>query len=137
MVLSDAAQLMIGLAFISIPTIEFGGRFLLSQLGNPNSVITSAEQAAYFRAGHAHAGVLVILAIVGQIAADSIAVSSVIEWGIRILLFAAPILMSAGFFLGAPTGKSKRPGRLISILYGGALCLAVGTIGLGGALIFT
>ena len=59
--MSDAARWMIAIAFISLPSIAFGGYFLLSilkrQVGTEN--ITS-EQRDYFRAGHAHAGVLVL-----------------------------------------------------------------------------
>jgi hypothetical protein len=66
--MSDAARWMIAFAFISLPSIAFGGYFLLSILkrhvGTEN---ITAEQRDYFRAGHAHAGVLVLLAIVAQL----------------------------------------------------------------------
>ena len=56
--MSDAARWMIAFAFISLPSIAFGGYFLLSilkrQVGTEN---ITAEQRDYFRAGHAHAGV--------------------------------------------------------------------------------
>ena len=56
--MSDAARWMIAFAFISLPTIAFGGYFLLSilkrQTGTEN---VTSEQRDYFRAGHAHAGV--------------------------------------------------------------------------------
>jgi len=96
--MSDAARWMIAFAFISLPTIAFGGYFLLSilkrQVGTEN---ITPEQRDYFRAGHAHAGVLVLLAIVGQMVLDESRFSESITWALRIGLFAAPLLISGGF----------------------------------------
>ena len=63
--MSDETRVMVALAFISLPTIAFGGYFLLSILRRAAGTegITSVQRD-YFRAGHAHAGVLVLLAIV-------------------------------------------------------------------------
>ncbi len=132
--ISPEARIMIGILIITLPTIEFGGTFLLSQL-RKSTVIKSDKMAAYFRAGHAHAGVLVILAIIAQLMIDVIAAGTPIMWGLRIGFAAAPILISAGFFGGAPVqGDEPRP--LIRLVYIGALILAVSAIGLGLALIF-
>ena len=89
--MSDAARWMIAFAFISLPTIAFGGYFLLSilkrQAGTEN---VTSEQRDYFRAGHAHAGVLVLLAIMGQLVLDESRFSESITWALRIGLVAAP-----------------------------------------------
>ena len=83
--MSDAARWMIAFAFISLPSIAFGGYFLLSilklQVGTEN---ITTEQRDYFRAGHAHAGVLVLLAIVAQLILDSSRFSDSITWALRI-----------------------------------------------------
>ena len=101
--MSDAARWMIAFAFISLPTIAFGGYFLLSilkrQAGTEN---VTSEQRDYFRAGHAHAGVLVLLAIVGQLVLDESRFSESITWALRIGLVAAPLLISGGFFVCDP-----------------------------------
>ena len=52
----------------------------------------------FFRAGHAHAGVIVILSLVCQILADSAFLSSPLVWLVRIGVPLAAILISAGFF---------------------------------------
>jgi len=134
--MSDAARLMIGLSFITIPTIAFGGYFLLSilrrQVGREN--ITS-DQMDYFRAGHAHAGVLVTLNLVGQVALDAARLGDSLTWILRVLLVAAPILISAGFFGGAPRTAGGSAGPLIRLTIIGAVILSIATIGVGVGLL--
>jgi len=134
--MSDAARWMIAFAFISLPTIAFGGYFLLSilkrQVGTEK---ITPEQRDYFRAGHAHAGVLVLLAIVGQIVLDNSRFDESITWALRIGLFAAPLLISGGFFGGAPRKEGGTTTPLIKLVSIGAIVLAVSTIGVGISLV--
>lgn len=127
---------MIALAFISLPTIAFGGYFLLSilkrQSGTEN---VTSEQRDYFRAGHAHAGVLVLLAIVGQLVLDYSRFNESITWVLRIGLFVAPMLISGGFFGGAPRKAGAPTTPLIKLIPVGAIVLALSTIGVGGGLL--
>ncbi len=134
MELSNEARLMIGLMILSVPTIEFGGYFLLSQMGR-GTIIKNELQRAYFRAGHAHAGVLVILGLIGQLVIDSSSLTGALEWAVRIGLVAAPILVSAGFFGGAPS-EGEKPKALIRLVPTGAVILAVSLVALGLALLF-
>ena len=136
--MSDAARWMIAFAFISLPTIAFGGYFLLTilkrQTGTEN---VTSEQRDYFRAGHAHAGVLVLLAIVGQIVLDESRFSESITWALRIGLFAAPLLISGGFFGGAPRTAGGSTTPLIKLIPLGAIVLGLSTIGVGVSLLFS
>ena len=134
--MSDAARWMIALAFISLPTIAFGGYFLLSVLRRQAGTekITS-EQRDYFRAGHAHAGVLVLLAIIGQIILDQSRFGESATWGLRIGLFVSPLLISGGFFGGAPRTAGGSTTALIKLIPLGAIILGVSTIGLGVSLL--
>jgi len=84
MTLSHPARLMAGLTLITVPTIVYGGLTLLQQ--------------ALFRAGHAHAGVLVILSLVLQVLLDSATLPERVRWGARVLAVAGAILVSGGFF---------------------------------------
>jgi hypothetical protein len=47
----------------------------------------------------------------------------------------SPILISAGFFGAAPR-EGSQPGRLIVLIYAGALLLAISLIALGLGLLF-
>ncbi|HEX6509866.1 MAG TPA: hypothetical protein VF221_19750 [Chloroflexota bacterium] len=69
MVLSSPSRITVGLLLLTIVGIEYASWFLLQIVrgGQP----ATAFQKAFFRAGHAHAGVLVTLALVGQILVDA------------------------------------------------------------------
>ena len=57
------ARLMSGIILITVPTIQYGGYFLLTSLMNKGSgYMENSLRQNFFRAGHAHAGVIVILA---------------------------------------------------------------------------
>jgi hypothetical protein len=92
---------------------------------------TTPFQQAFFRAGHAHAGVLVILALVGQILADAAQMSGLLAILARDGIWAAAILMPAGFFLSAAGKGVTTPNRFIVLLYTGFVALAVGVVSLG------
>jgi hypothetical protein len=65
------ARLMSGIILITVPTIQYGGYFLLTSLMNKGSgYMENPLRQNFFRAGHAHAGVIVILSLVCQRLAD-------------------------------------------------------------------
>ncbi|WP_143309278.1 hypothetical protein [Chitinophaga vietnamensis] len=71
--MSPDCKLMCGITLITVPTIEFGGHFLLRVLsGRMPSLSLTPFQRAMFRAGHAHAGVIVILSLICQALADEV-----------------------------------------------------------------
>ena len=136
--MSDATRWMLAFAFISLPTIAFGGHFLLSilkkQAGREN---ISTIQREYFKAGHAHAGVLVTLAIIGQIVLDYSIFNGTLVWAMRIGLFVASLLISGGFFGGAPKTPQAQPGVLVKLIPIGAVVMSLSTLGVGLSLLFT
>jgi hypothetical protein len=134
--ISPEARNVIGIILITIPTIAFGGYFLLTLLRRWSNAPASEVQIAYYRAGHAHAGVLVILGIIAQILLDVPALDGTIRALLRAGFFLPPILISAGFFLGAPAKDSTTPRPLVMLIYIGAIILAISTLGLGAVLVF-
>jgi hypothetical protein len=129
------ARLMIGITLLTIPTIQYGGYFLLRFFAGLLPGQTPAGlQTMFFRAGHAHAGVIVILSLVCQIAVQYAALSSGLQWSVRIAVPLAAILISAGFFLSVAF-TPDRPNGFINLLYAGAIALAYGVITLGIGLI--
>ena len=67
-------------------------------------------QKSMFRAGHAHAGVLVILSLVCQLLADHATLSSGWLWFIRIGIPSSALLISGGFFFPGH-GKRNNPAQ--------------------------
>lgn len=88
-------------------------------------------QKAFARAGHAHAGMLVTLALVCLILADAAKLSGVLALFGRNGIWVAAILIPAGFFFSSAGKATTEPNRLIVLLYGGAASLALGVTSLG------
>jgi hypothetical protein len=132
--MSPDTRLMFGLSLILVPTIVYGGLTVLGVvtnrlMGSPGPPNLTATQVAFYRAGHAHAGVLTLLAMLLQIAVDYAAIPSVLVWPVRVGALAASILVSGGFFAVA----HQRSLRIV--LYTGAVLVAATTLTVGVGLI--
>jgi hypothetical protein len=133
--MSHASKLPAGILFVLVPTIEYGGTFLLSLVSKrAPGYLDNPVRQALFRAGHAHAGVLVILALVGLLWVDQTSLSEAGKAVARWTLFAAPLLVSAGFFFSVLPAQADRPNG-IALVYIGAAALAVGVVLLGKGLL--
>jgi hypothetical protein len=129
------ARLMSGILLLTVPTIQYGGYFLLRLFsGQMPAIQPSPLQTSFFRAGHAHAGVLVILSLICQILVEHAALGPQLAWLVRIGVPFAAILIPLGFFLSV-TFTPDRPNQWIWSLYAGALVLAVSVVLLGVGLI--
>src|SRR5919109_2547605 len=107
--LSSNSRSTAGVLLLTIVAIEYGGWFMLRVVRGRQP--TTPFQQAFFRAGHAHAGVLVTLALVGQILADAARLSGPLALLARNGIWAAAILMSAGFFFAATGRDLTAPNR--------------------------
>ena len=131
--LSAEARLTAGILLLTIVAVEFGGTYMLRLVRG--SVVVTPFQLAFARAGHAHAGVLVILGLVVQPFADAAGLSGVAGWAARSAIPLAAILMSAGFFLSSMGAGRTGPNGMILLVYAGAVALAVGSLSLGVGLL--
>ena len=84
-----------------------------------------------WRAGHAHAGVLLVLALVSLRYVDEANLPDRLKPAARTLIPIAAILMPAGFFLSMISPRALAPNGLIALTYIGAVVLAVGVLVLG------
>ena len=92
-------------------------------------------QRSMFRAGHAHAGVLVILSLIAEILIDHASLGNGIILLVRIGFPLAAILVSGGFFASAIGKGAHSPNSLIAILYTGLTVLIVSVLVLGIGLV--
>ncbi|UUT35848.1 hypothetical protein [Microbacterium elymi] len=114
--------IVVGVTVLTVIGIESGGVFLLRVVSR--GLEFNALQKSFFRAGHAHAGVLVILGIVCLLLQAAAGVTGGWEWaGVGVL--AAALLVPGGFFLSVLGSDPKRPGRAIALLWTGVAVLAV------------
>src|SRR3989337_1215303 len=121
LMLSSDSRTTAGILLLTIVAVEYGGLFMLRVVRGGRAA--TDFQRAFFRAGHAHAGILVILALVTQILVDSADMSGLLAALARNGIWAAAILMPAGFFLSAAGGGATSPNRLVPLLYTRVACL--------------
>ncbi len=129
MELSDASRVLAGILLISLVTVESGGA-LMFKVVTGRQEATSLQQS-FFRAGHAHAGVFLILGLVAQILVDATTLTGVAEWVARSFVPAAALLLPGGFFLSAAGRGATAPNRLVVLIPVGAVVLAIGLLTLG------
>ncbi|CRK60829.1 hypothetical protein [Alloactinosynnema sp. L-07] len=128
--LTDASRVIAGLILLTIVGIEFGGWYLM-RIVRGKEKLTDFQQR-FARAGHAHAGVLVTLALVCLVLADAAGLTGALGWLARIAVPLAALLISGGFFFSSMgRGEVVRPNKLIALIWTGALSLAVGVVSIG------
>jgi hypothetical protein len=89
----------------------------------------------FFRAGHAHAGVIVLLSLVCQMLADSATLPISLLWFVRIAVPFAAVLVSAGFFFSVLPPTATQTNGAVSLIYIGAVVPAVAVVSLGIGLV--
>lgn len=129
MELSDATQTTAGILLLALVTVESGGAYLLRVVRGSSPA--TPFQESFARAGHAHAGVLLVLGLVGLLYADAAGLDGPAWWLARSGVPVAALLMSAGFFLSSAGRGVTRPNRLVVLVYLGAVSLAAGLVALG------
>ena len=132
--MSPEARVFCGLTLILVPTIIYGGLTVLGVItgeryGAPAPPDLTPMQVTFYRAGHAHAGVLVLLALFLQIAVDHVSLPFSLVRPLRVAALAGPLLVSGGFF-----GLAHFPPIRV-LLYLGAVVLAATTVTVGVGLI--
>ncbi len=130
--LSREARVFCGVTLIAVPTIMYGGVTLLGILTkgaaglNPGLVLDET-QWALFRAGHAHAGVWVILSLILQVLLDATTLSHGSRLLARICAPAGAVSLSGAFFGLAFVSAF----RVLLYLGAGSMAIAVVLTGIG------
>ncbi len=132
--LSAAATSTAGILLLSLLAVEWGGAFLLKVVRG--GVEATEVQQRLYRAGHAHAGVLISLGLLTVLLTEATDLTGGAAAVARSGVPMAAILMSGGFFLAAAGRGRTEPRRAGLVLVGaGALALAAGVGTLGVALL--
>ena len=131
--MSDETRILAGILLLSLVTVETGGLYLVRLWRSSEG--RTEFQIAFARAGHAHAGVLLVLSLVALLYADTADLSGVWNWLARTGVPVAAILMPAGFFAASMGAGRTRPNRLVAVVFAGAVMLAVGLASLGVGLL--
>ena len=129
--MSPQSRLVAGIVLITIPTVEIGGASILSLLIADPTYAQNDLRQDLWRAGHAHAGVWLVLSLVALRYVDEATLSEGMRWVVRVAFPVAAVLMALGFFLSVLSPKAERPNGLINLIYLAALLLAAGVVTLG------
>lgn len=126
-----------GVLMIVFPTVVYGGVSILS--------LWITRRAPYYRdnplrqrlwaAGHAHAGVLLILSLAALVLVDHASLGDGWKQLVRSSFPASAILLPAAYFLSVLGPNAEEPNRLINLAYLGAVLLAAGMLTLGVGLL--
>ena len=134
--MTPEARTISGITLITVPSIQYGGYFLLKSLMDRNSrYMDNPLRQNFFRAGHAHAGVIVLLSLGCQMLADAASLPSSLLWLVRLGVPAAAIFLPLGFFLSMPSPNATAPNRAVWLVYLGSLLLAMSVLTLGVGLL--
>jgi hypothetical protein len=129
--MSWESRRMAGIVLVILPTVIFGGvRILTFLIGNDEYMANPLRQDLW-RAGHAHAGVLLILSLVLLRYVDEANLSDPLRSFARIAFPAAAVLLPAAFFLSVVSPDATEPNALIYLAFVGAVVLVAGLLVLG------
>src|SRR3954465_10938590 len=112
--LTDAARTTAGIVALTVVAVESAGAFMLRvQSGREPA---TDFQKSFYRAGHAHAGVLVTLGLVCLLLGEATSLTGFWRWVAQTGVLLAAIVMPAGFFFSAMGRGREAPNRAVALL---------------------
>jgi hypothetical protein len=134
--MSRESRMFAGVLLVVLPSVMYGGLALLSALtsGVPGYADNPLRHDLW-RAGHAHAGVYIVLSLVMLRYVDDAELSPPWKWVARTGAPIAAILIPAAFFLSVASPAGTHPNGLINLAYVGGVFLAAAVLTLGSGLI--
>lgn len=126
--MSRASRRLAGVLLIILPTVMIGGVSILTLLIRDSAYMQNPLRQDLWRAGHAHAGVLLILTLLALRYVDEATLSHSMRWFVRLSLPSAAILLPVAFFFSVLTPDATAPNGFIYLAYIGAVVLAAGVL---------
>jgi hypothetical protein len=134
--LSQESRRLAGILLVILPTVLYGGVSLLIFLIDRSSgYMDNPLRQNLFRAGHAHAGVLLVLSLVALRYVDEAMLSKGWKRYVRSSIPSAAIFLPAGFFFSVLSPHATAPNGFIYLAFAGAVILAMGLLALGVGLL--
>lgn len=133
--MSPKSRRSAGILLVIFPTAIFGGVSLLRMLIDDPAYQANELRQDLWRAGHAHAGVLLVLSLVTLRYVDETNLAERWREFVRAAIPSAAILLPAAFFLSVLSPDATEPNFLINLAYLGAILLVAGLITLGVGLL--
>jgi hypothetical protein len=124
-----------GILIVIIPTVIYSGVSIRGFLVHDPAYMQNPLRQNLFRAGHAHAGVLLILSLVSYLYVDDATLSPLWKSIVKSCIPAAAIFLPAVFFFSVLNADATKPNGLINLAYVGVALLVTGLLTLGIGLI--
>jgi hypothetical protein len=122
------------ITWLALPTVMYGGYALLGMLTRGG---LSPFKQTFFRAGHAHAGVLLLLALLYHIYIEQTTLSATLKLVAGLLLIVGILAQSGGFFLHMAIGKPDQRSAGTTMTITGAVLIAAAILVLVYGVIIT
>src|SRR3712207_8549729 len=122
--MSPQSRLVAGIVLIVVPTVEIGGASILTLLIADPAYAQNDLRQDLWRAGHAHAGVWLVLSLVALRYVDEATLSEGMRWVVRLSFPAAAVLMALAFFLSVLSPEATEPNAMIYLAYVAGAVLA-------------
>lgn len=136
--MAHESRRLAGIILILVPAVAFGGASLLSMIvGQAPGYLDNPVRQDLWRAGHAHAGVMLILSLVLLRYVDETALRGGWLWLARHGAPIAAIFMPLGFFLSVLSPEATEPNALIGLVAVGGLFLVGAVLATGIGLVRT
>jgi drug/metabolite transporter superfamily protein YnfA len=130
--MSRASRMLAGILLVVLPTVIYGGLSLLGFLtGHAPGYVDNPLRHALFRAGHAHAGVYVVLSLVMLRDVDEAVLAPFWQWLARLGVPIAGMLIPAAFFLSVASPTTQEPNGWLHLAHIGTAFLAAAVLTLG------
>ena len=133
--MSAESRRVAGILLIIMPTVVLGGVSVLTLLVHDPTYIDNPLRQDLWRAGHAHAGVLLILSLVVLRYVDEARLTERMRWLVRVGIPSAAVILPVAFFLSVLSADATEPNALVNLAYLGAVVLITGLLVLGVGLI--
>lgn len=133
--MSNKSRRLAGTLIVVLPTVIYGGVSILNFLIDDPRYMQNQLRQNLFRAGHAHAGVLLVLSLVALQYIDEANLSETWKAVVRHCIPSSAILLPAAFFFSVLEPDATDPNAFIYLAYAGAAILGLGLVVLGVGLI--
>ena len=126
--MSAQSRRVAGIVLIILPTVVIGGVSVLSLLIHDAAYRDNPLRQDLWRAGHAHAGVLLLLSLIALRYVDETGLSERARWFVRLAFPTAAVLLPVAFFLSVLMPDARQPGPIVYLAYVGAVVLVSGML---------
>ena len=131
--LSQSAQTTAGIVLLTAVTVTSGGAFLAKVASG--GVPATNFQRSFYRAGHGHAGILIVFGLVCLLLTEATALTGFARWLAATGVLVSAVVLPAGFFFSAMGSGRTRPNRAIVLVWAGGAVLVAGLITLAVGLL--